>query len=117
MRATVPHLSEQDGQHVLPLEADGQVHQSEAHVERRGPVEELHLVRGELPSDVAARRLVGLHRGQVPLHHTFSTHRGKRKEGKRKNKKNKKTMGFTVKPEDGFSASIYRSMTCKHCNY
>lgn len=81
-------LGEQHGQHVLPLEADGQVHQGEAHVERRGAVEELHLVRRELPGDVAARGLVGLHRRQVALHHTCTARtRAKRKEGKREDKK------------------------------
>lgn len=47
-----PYLCEQDGQHILPLEADGQMDQGEAHVESRGPVEEVHLVGSELPGDV-----------------------------------------------------------------
>lgn len=47
------YLCEQDGEHVLPLEADGQVDQREAHIKRRGPVKELHLVSSELPGDVA----------------------------------------------------------------
>lgn len=66
-----PHLGEQDGQHVLPLEADGQVHQSEAGVKGGRSVEQPYLVCGELPRNVSPRRLVGLHCRQVPLHHAW----------------------------------------------
>lgn len=72
------YLCEQDGEHVLPLEADGQMDQSEAFVKRRGPVEELHLVGGELPGDVPAGRLVGFDCSQVSLHHTCSRGGGSR---------------------------------------
>lgn len=46
------YLCKQDGQHVLPLEADGEVDQGEAYIKRRGPVEERHLVSSELPGNV-----------------------------------------------------------------
>lgn len=54
-RAWGAHLSEEDGQHVLPLEADGQVHQGVAHVEGRRAVQQPHLVRRQLPGDVPSR--------------------------------------------------------------
>ena len=79
-QTALPYLCEQDGEHVLPLEADGQMHQREAHIKGRGAVEELHLVCSELPGDVSARRLVGFYRCQVSLHHACS--RG-RKEGQK----------------------------------
>lgn len=46
------HLREQDGEHVLPLEADGQVHQRVANVKGRRAVQQAHLICGELPGDV-----------------------------------------------------------------
>lgn len=76
-------LGEQDGEHVLPLEADGQVDQREAHVEGRGPAEELHLVGGELPGDVPAGRLVGFDGGQVSLHHACGRAEKRGSEGRR----------------------------------
>lgn len=66
------YLCEQDGQHVLPLEADGQMDQGEAYIKRRRAVEELHLVSSELPGDIPAGRLVGFYCRQVSLHHACS---------------------------------------------
>lgn len=75
------YLCKQDGQHVLSLEADCQMHQGEAHIKRRGPAEELHLVGSELPGNVPARRLVGFYCRQVSLHHSCSP--GRRENRKR----------------------------------
>ena len=54
--------------------------QGEAYIKRRGPVEELHLVSGELPGDVATGWLVGFYCRQVSLHHACSK---ERKEGQK----------------------------------
>ena len=51
--------------------------QGEAHVERGGAVEELHLVGSELSGDVACGRLVGFYRRQVSLHDAWR--RGRKK--------------------------------------
>lgn len=70
-RARGAHLSEEDGQHVLPLEADGQVHQGVAHVEGGRAVQQPHLVRRQLPGNVPSGRLVGFHCSQITFHNSW----------------------------------------------
>lgn len=71
------YLREQNGQNVLPLKPNGEMHQSEAHIERGRPVQELHLVCSQLSSDVSPGRFIGFHCRQVALDHTWKTQKEK----------------------------------------
>lgn len=68
----VSYLCEKNGQHVLPLKADGQMDQGVTCIKRRGPVKKLHLVGSELPGDVPSRGLVCFYCRQVSFHHACS---------------------------------------------
>lgn len=63
-------LSEEHRKHVLALETNGEVHQSEAGVKRRRTVQQANLVGGQLTCDVTTWWLIGFDCSQIALHHS-----------------------------------------------
>lgn len=59
--AHVTHLREQDGEHVLSLEADRQVHERVPHVKSRGTIQQAYFICGKLAGNVSSWRLVSFH--------------------------------------------------------